>query len=324
MSKINRIIRKLIVYGILLNIILAAILFLLINFKFFTGDFIGRESGPEAITVTPDSLGLTSATVRFPSRDGLTIEGWLLPADPPGKAVIILAHGGGSNRSRMLGRAAELIRGGFDVLAIDLRAHGGSEGNLNTLGMLEALDVLGAVDFLEKRGEKRPIVLMGLSLGSVSSINAAVEFPGAAAVIAEGSFKTYRDAIEVTAEFYLKDPDISFMERLRNTIVDWPCVDFLSRIEIWYHAGVFIDPEKTNAIESVRKIKSTPILFLTGENDFMEPENHAQVMVKLANNPLSEVRIIKGGGHSAFNENTKQAYCETVFAFLDKVLENVF
>ena len=46
--------------------IFAVTLFLLITFKFFTGDFVdNRESDPESITIQPDSFGLTSC-VRTP------------------------------------------------------------------------------------------------------------------------------------------------------------------------------------------------------------------------------------------------------------------
>ena len=321
MSQKSRIFMKRLFYSLFSFIFVAVVLLILFAIKFFTGDFIGRESGPESITIQPDSLNLTSETVQFPARDGITIEGWLLPADPPGKAVIILSHGGGSNRSRMLGRAASLINGGFDVLAIDLRAHGGSEGNLNSLGMMEALDILGAVDFLKNRGDNRPIILMGLSLGSVSSINAAAQFPNAAAVIAEGAFITSKEVIIVSADLYLSDPNISFLERVRYEIADWPFVDFLTRLEIWFHSGVYLNPKKANAIESVKKIQNTPILFLAGENEFLIPERNAKVMLKASRSPQSELKIIKGGGHSIFNEETKEAYNEAVFSFLEKVLK---
>jgi pimeloyl-ACP methyl ester carboxylesterase len=244
----------------------------------------------------------------------------MLSAGIPGKAIIILSHGGGSNRSNMLGRAASLINRGYDVLAIDLRAHGGSEGELNSLGMMEAQDILGAMDYLNTRDVNRPIILMGLSLGSVASIIAASQSTRPIAVIAEGAFKSYRDPIMIFAEYALQDPGISFLSRVRNTIVDWPGVDFLTRLEIWFHTGIFIDPDKTNALQAVNKLENTPILFLAGENDFMRPELHAKEMLKASNCDLSEVKIIKGGGHSAYNDETRAVYEEAVQGFLDRVL----
>jgi pimeloyl-ACP methyl ester carboxylesterase len=312
---------KWLLYSFMSIISIALLLFILIVLKFFSGDFIGRESGPESIILQPDSLGLNSETVRFPARDGLSIEGWMLSAEPSGKAVIVLSHGGGSNRSAMLSRASSLINGGYDVLAIDLRAHGGSQGELNSLGMMEALDILGAMDYLKAKNDNRPIILMGLSLGSVSSINAACQSSQAVAVIAEGAFKSYRDPIRTFAEYTLRDPGISFLTRIRNAIVDWSCVDLLTRLEILFHTGIFIDPDKTNAISSVAKMQNMPILYNTGENDFMEPDLHAREMYNLSDSELSEIIIIKGAGHSAYNDETRVAYNKAVLGFLDRVLD---
>ena len=65
-------------YSLLSIISIVLVLFILIVLKFFSGDYIGRESGPESLTIQPESLGLNSETVRFPARDGLLIEGWML------------------------------------------------------------------------------------------------------------------------------------------------------------------------------------------------------------------------------------------------------
>ncbi len=180
-------IRRRCVYGGLSFVPPVSVLFILIVFRFFTADVIGRQSDRQSITAQPDSLGPESEVVRFLARDSLSIEGWFLPAAKPTKGNTVLAHGGGSNRSRMLGRAAFLIEAGFNVLATDLGAHGGRKGDLNSFGMLEALDVLGAVDFLTSAGGAEPMVLMGLSHGSASSMNAAAQSPEISAVVTEGA-----------------------------------------------------------------------------------------------------------------------------------------
>ena len=71
-------------------------------------------------------------------------------------------HGHGSSKSKLLDEAAFMKKSGYNVFLIDLRAHGGSDGNTCTIGYREAEDVKLAYDFVRSQGEKN-IVLWGIS-----------------------------------------------------------------------------------------------------------------------------------------------------------------
>jgi len=299
--------------------LLAGILLLLMYLGVFTRDLVGRQSNATALAIPPDSFGLSGEVVRFSSRDGIALEGWWLPGTPPGRAVVVLSHGGGSARSRMLERAAFLVHGSLDVLAIDLRAHGGSEGEYSSLGYMEALDVLGAVDYLQQRGESRPIVLMGSSLGSVASLNAAARYPDVAAVIAEGAYASYGDMLRRFCDLGLADPDTPFLERILLRFCKWPPAEMVWRVEYRLRTGVDLAPERADALEAVKRIQS-PILFVTGEHDPFAPVEDARKMLEAAANRNSQMAVIEGAGHSAFRPETRDQYETAVWRFLDEVL----
>ena len=108
--------------------------------------------------ITPRDLGLPYQNVAFPSRDGIRLHGWWLPAPKP-VGIAILCHGYLMNRCEPLPVARELWQAGFHCLVFDFRAMGKSEGDLCTIGDLERLDVLSAVDFatrLIRRHTKHP------------------------------------------------------------------------------------------------------------------------------------------------------------------------
>ena len=93
----------------------------------------------------PSDFGLRSETVSFDSTDGIPLKAWWLPASGTPRGAVIIAHGIDHTRQVMLPRAAFLVRGGYDVLAMDLRGHGESGGSIVSPGLLEARDILGAL-----------------------------------------------------------------------------------------------------------------------------------------------------------------------------------
>ena len=135
----------------------------------------------EAITATPASVGLAYQDVAFPSRDDkLTIRGWWMPAQNP-RGILILVHGAGSNRqdkySGGLPISAFLVkREHISVLSPDMRNHGTSDGSPDgrmTIGVTEARDVTGAIDFATAKNPGVPVYVLGASMGGATAIYAA-------------------------------------------------------------------------------------------------------------------------------------------------------
>src|SRR5690348_8824416 len=147
---------------------------------------------------TPADFGIEFKNVSFPSahEDNVRLSGWLIPAHHP-KAVIILCHGIDSTAASMLPKAAMLQRRGFTTLLFDFRANGRSEGACGTLGYREMDDVLGAVEFIQRRVTLRdlPIIGLGESMGGAAIIRAAARSEKICAVISEATFATLDDAL---------------------------------------------------------------------------------------------------------------------------------
>ncbi len=89
---------------------------------------------------TPAAFKLEYKDVQFPSRDAnIEISGWWIPRAGSTKAVVMV-HGRGENRTTEfyshfldLGAALNTYAGrGFNILMIDLRAHGLSGGEVST------------------------------------------------------------------------------------------------------------------------------------------------------------------------------------------------
>jgi len=127
---------------------------------------------------TPKDLGFAYEDVEIETRDGLRLSGWWIPNKK--NSTVIPLHG--YTRSRwdevyMKQTTEFLLKEGYSVLVFDFRAHGKSEGKFTTVGDRELIDVLSAVDWLEKNHPKKAkkVGLVGFSMGAVVTIRALAE-----------------------------------------------------------------------------------------------------------------------------------------------------
>ena len=79
------------------------------------------------IVQTPDKGGLTYRDISVTTRDNLRIHGWLLEAEKP-KGIVFFLHGNAENISTHIGSVYWLPEHGYDVLLMDYRGYGLSEG----------------------------------------------------------------------------------------------------------------------------------------------------------------------------------------------------
>lgn len=109
-------------------------------------------------------------------NDGIRLAGERWPGDPDGDIVLLL-HGGGQTRHSWKNTAERLARGGRTALALDARGHGDSDWSPQEDYTLNGFvgDLVALISTLD-----RTPVLVGASLGGITSLVAAGEHPGVA------------------------------------------------------------------------------------------------------------------------------------------------
>ena len=143
----------------------------------------------EPMAATPASVDLDYSDVEVNSTDGIRLSGWWVPKAGSSRAVL-LVHGWGGNKSneQVLATAQIYARAGYNVLMLDLRAHGESDGKRRTLGYRETRDVRGALGWLAEKGfEPEDTVLHGWSMGAATVVRSAPG-TGVAAVVEEAGY----------------------------------------------------------------------------------------------------------------------------------------
>jgi uncharacterized protein len=224
-----------------------------------------------------------------------------------------MAHGRDMNRSGMLPRAAFLVRHGYNVLDVDLRDHGESGGNYITPGSREALDLMGGVAYLRSRGASGPIVAFGYSYGAVAALHAAAQCADVDAVVADSAFISPDDVLKNVV--HQKAVPLKF--RILLQFARLPLLDRSSDLMFRLRTGVKLDRNKASALAAARRIHQQPVLFISGERDWLAPTQNAQRMYQETPTARKNLVVIPGANHdTTYYEATRPLYESSVLDFL--------
>ncbi len=211
----------------------------------------------------------TEATdVWLTTSDGLKLHAWFFPThNAPAIATIIFFHGNGGNISNVGWVGQRLSSRGFNVLLLDYRGYGRSEGDVAGEQGLYADAEAGYHYVTQTRGvSPESVVLYGQSLGTAVAADLASRRP-CAAIILESGFSSASD--------------------LAATVLPWlpRRLHFLSR----------------NRFETARKLAAVkcPVLVTHGDPDDTIPREHGQSLFAAANEP-KKLMMFPGAGHNVF------------------------
>jgi len=238
-------------------------------------------------------------TIQLITKDKLHIEGWYIPVDSA-KGTVILVHGLGGNKSILLSQAYEFRYFGFNVLLIDLRAHGNSDGNVTTLGYSESEEVKLAYDYVSSRGQ-RNIILYGISLGAAVISKAVADFDlSPSRIILEIPFNSQE-------ELFAK----------RGTLLGFPEEPFGVLVTFWASVERGFNAFKEKTSKYVRKIKC-PVLLEYAARDELVPEEETISIFK--NIASKDKRLVKfqNANHEFLLNKEREKWREEISLFLFK------
>lgn len=125
-------------------------------------------------SMVKSALAIPYEDVWITSSDGLKLHGKCYVSTPDAP-VQIMFHGYKSGAERdFCGGLQVAVQGGFNVLLVDQRAHGKSEGKCLTFGVKERYDCLAWINYaIERFGRDTKIFLYGMSMGAATVLMAS-------------------------------------------------------------------------------------------------------------------------------------------------------
>jgi len=167
--------------------------------------------------LTPLDSGLSFTPITFTIRDELAqplkLAAWWIPQENSTKTVLLL-HGYADAKIGAIAWAGIFHELGYNILALDLRAHGESGGEISTAGFWERHDVNQVLNDLRARypQQTQHVIFFGASVGAAVTIALAAERTDIDAIILESPFADFRHA--ASAHFHLLGIELPLLHRI--------------------------------------------------------------------------------------------------------------
>jgi len=130
--------------------------------------------------------------VRAP--DGAMLRGWTVRSAMPNGSWVVVFHGVADNRYGMIEHARMLLQAGYNIVMMDQRAHGASDGAIASYGWLERKDTSAVIDALETAAHPEHLFALGNSMGAGIALESAGVDKRIEAVVAEAPFADLQEA----------------------------------------------------------------------------------------------------------------------------------
>lgn len=215
------------------------------------------------------------------SFDGLTLYGKYYESfkDAP---IELMFHGyrgdGERDLSTGIRRAKEC---GRNVLIVDQRGHGKSEGHTISFGINERLDCLAWINkVIEVFGQDTKIILTGISMG-------------AATVVMASNLDLPSNVIGILADCGYDSPKNIIIKYIND--LHLPAKIFYPFVKLGALIFGHFNVEKASPIESVKEAK-VPIIFIHGEKDTFVPCSMSEKLYKECIS-RKQLTIIKNAEH---------------------------
>jgi fermentation-respiration switch protein FrsA (DUF1100 family) len=242
--------------------------------------------------------------VSIISHDGLKLTGRYYHVKDGG-ALEIACHGYKGNAIRdFCGNYIMAKEDGRNLLLIDERCHGSSEGHTITFGILERKDVLGWIKYANKRFGSVPIMLSGVSMGAATVLMVSgMDLPkNVKGILADCPFDAPANIIK----------KVLGQDRGLPVKFVYPLILLGGKVY-----GKF-NLEEDTPIQAVKKSK-VPILLIHGDADRFVPYEMRCNIHKAAPDKI-EFHTIHDAGHAINYVMKPEQYTRIVKAFTQKYL----
>lgn len=241
------------------------------------------------------------------SEDGLNLHGYELK-HLDSDIWTIIVHGYDGQGIDMGDYAQSFYNKGYNVLVVDLRGAGLSDGEYIGMGWHDRLDIVSWIDYLVEKDEKCQIILFGVSMGASTVMMATGEkLPQNVKLAIEDCGYS-----SVWSEFEYQ------LKKIFN-LDSFPFLNVAS-ITTKIRAGYFL--EDASSLKQLQK-SNTPTLFIHGDKDEFVPTYMVNENYEIATCE-KELLVVEGAEHARSSKVAPDLYWNTIDEFIRKYIKQQY
>ena len=247
----------------------------------------------------------TFEDVFITAEDGIKLHAIYLSAGEMHDRLVIIHHGFTSKAEDGLFHIKAFYEMGYDILAVDLRAHGKSEGKYVGFGILDRYDTLGWIRYVRDRfGKDMRILLHGTSMGATTSL------------MALGLPEVREEVSAVISDCAFTSPDEIFSHVMKKDY-HLPAFPFMSVYNLVTQLKAGYRGDEYSTLQALAENDTVPVLFIHGSEDkfvpvWMAEQNYEACIAEKAK------LIVEGGGHGSSAYENPELYINTEKEFLSR------
>ena len=268
---------------------------------FHPNEYHGFETLPEEYYAASETLNITSS-------DGLELTGYHYTPENSNDKWAVIVHGYGHNHKHMNGFAQMYLLNGYNVLMVDQRAAGESEGDWLTMGVAEGNDVALWTQKIAEINPNAKIILHGVSMGAATAMLAAAN-PNATNVVSlveDCGYTNVINLVDILKEA-LKDSNPKLSAQLSNP-------EFIEMIDT---AAETLTGYKLTAAAPIDSIGNAtmPSIFISGDSDSVVPMSNLDSLYTASGAGVKEIFTVAGATHALSALTDSIGYANAVFRF---------
>jgi hypothetical protein len=208
----------------------------------------------------------------------------------------------GDNREGVSGYAEIFLAHGYRVLMPDSRAHGMSDGDLATYGVLESDDIHRWVDWLYAN-QPRCVYGFGESMGAALLLQSLAREPRYCGVVVESAFARFEEVAPERAAGYTRMP-FWFGRSFERPVIAVALV-----YARWKYG---VDFRKANPADAVAH-SNVPVLLIAGTRDVDILSHHSEELARVDRN--AQLWMVEGATHGGAWEVNPELFERRVIGF---------
>ena len=267
----------------------------------------GLVFSPEEITGPEPTNYSAKEDWTITSADNLELYGVHYTPENSNDKWVVLVHGYGCNYESMNPFATFYLANNYNVLMIDQRAAGKSEGTWLTMGVAESQDVALWTQEIASRYPDSKITLHGVSMGAATALLAAArsDTKNVTSIVEDCG---YSDVLKTFDTIVSGHPELAALG-ISSEIV--PLTDPVAESLTGYYLH---DAAPIDTIASVK----LPTLFISGDDDGVAPVSMLHELYDESGAEVKEKFIVKGAGHARSGLIKPLEYSNAVFRFVSE------